>query len=121
MHDIGLIRDDPDAFDAALARRGQPARAAELIALDDRRRTTTTALQAAQTRRNEASKAIGKAKAQRDEATAQALMAEVATLKQDLPRLEAEEWEAAVTVGEAVAAIPNLPDADVPAGGAISV
>ncbi|MDB5717013.1 MAG: serine--tRNA ligase [Sphingomonas bacterium] len=116
MHDISLIRDDPAAFDAGLARRGQPPRAAALLAIDERRRATATALQVAQMRRNEASKAIGQAKAKRDDATAEALMAEVATLKQDMPLQEAEERAAAAALEEAIAAIPNLPAADVPEG-----
>jgi len=116
MHDIGLIRDDPAAFDTALARRNHPALAAELLALDERRRAMTTALQHAQTRRNEVSKAIGQAKAARDEATAQALMAEVATLKRDMPTMEEEERAAAAALESALAAIPNLPAADVPRG-----
>ena len=116
MHDIALIRDDPAAFDAGLARRGQPPLAAELITLADARRAATTALQASQTRRNEASKAIGQAKARRDEATAATLMAEVAALKQDLPALENAEREAGEALEQALAAIPNLPAADVPAG-----
>src|SRR4051794_43400 len=59
MHDIRLIRDDPAAFDAALTRRGAAPASGALLALDERRRAIATALQAAQGRRNEASKAIG--------------------------------------------------------------
>src|SRR3546814_7575061 len=68
--------DHPDAFDAALGRRGLEPRAADLIALDERHRAVITEVQAGQARRNEASKAIGAAKAQKDEATAQALRSE---------------------------------------------
>jgi seryl-tRNA synthetase len=116
MHDIRLIRDDPAAFDAGLARRGLSPRAAELIALDERRRAVVTELQTGQARRNEASKAIGAAKAKKDEATAQALMAEVAQLKERLPQLEAEEREADAALTAELAGIPNLPYADVPDG-----
>jgi seryl-tRNA synthetase len=111
-----LIRDEPDAFDAALARRGAAPTAASLLALDERRRTIATELQAAQARRNEASKAIGQAKAQKDEATASALMAEVAGLKEKMPALEAEAGEVEVALSAALAAIPNLPAPDVPDG-----
>ena len=90
MHDIRLIRDDPATFDAGLARRGLAPAAAALIALDERRRGAITQVQAGLARRNEASKAIGAAKAARDEAGAAALMAEVAAIKQALPVLEAE-------------------------------
>src|SRR4051812_48160714 len=116
MHDIRAIRTDPAAFDAGLARRGLPARANELIALDERRRALATEAQTAQARRNDASKSIGQAKAQGDEARAAALMAEVAELKTRLPALEAAESEALAALNEALAALPNLPAADVPDG-----
>ncbi|KQN27998.1 serine--tRNA ligase [Sphingomonas sp. Leaf34] len=117
MHDIRLIRDDPAAFDAALAKRGFAPQSAALVALDEQRRATIAESQTAQTRRNELSKAIGQAKAQKDEAKAQALMAEVASLKAALPALEAEEARLGDELGELLAAIPNLPAADVPEGG----
>jgi seryl-tRNA synthetase len=116
MHDIRLIRDEPAAFDAAMARRGAPAVADTLVALDRRRREVTTEAQTAQARRNEASKAIGAAKAQKDESTAAALMAEVATLKQRLPELEAEEARLGADLDAQLAALPNVPAADVPDG-----
>ena len=116
MHDIRAIRDNPEGFDAALARRGLDPMAADLVALDERRRLVITELQAGQARRNEASKAIGAAKAQKDEATAQSLMAEVARLKERLPALEAEEKALDEQLAARLAAIPNLPLADVPDG-----
>ncbi|GGE76648.1 serine--tRNA ligase [Sphingomonas prati] len=116
MHDIRLIRDDPATFDAGLARRGLPAQADTLVALDADRRQLQTALQTAQTRRNEASKAIGAAKAKRDEATAAALMEEVAALKQRMPEMDAEAAAIGTDLDSRLAAIPNLPAADVPAG-----
>jgi len=116
MHDIRLIRDDPAAFDAALVRRGAAAAADALLALDERRRAVATELQTAQTRRNEASKAIGQAKAQKDEATASALMAEVAALKERMPALETEGAEIDAQLTAALAALPNLAADDVPDG-----
>jgi len=116
MHDIRLIREDPAAFDAALARRGAPAAAAQLLALDERRRAITTALQTAQARRNEASKAIGQAKAQKDEAAAASLMAEVATIKEKMPALEAEGGKIDAELEAALATLPNLPADDAPTG-----
>jgi seryl-tRNA synthetase len=116
MHDIRSIRDDPEAFDRGLVRRGLEPLAAELLALDERHRALVTELQAGQARRNEASKAIGAAKAQKDEEKAQALMAEVSALKERLPALEAEEREIGETLEFRLAAIPNLPLADVPEG-----
>ncbi|RKE50256.1 MULTISPECIES: serine--tRNA ligase [unclassified Sphingomonas] len=117
MHDIRLIRDDPAAFDAALAKRGVAPQSASLVTLDEQRRATIADSQSAQTRRNELSKAIGQAKAQKDEAKAQALMAEVASLKEALPALEADEARLGSELQAMLAAIPNLPAADVPEGG----
>ena len=117
MHDIRLIRDDPAAFDAALAKRGVAPQSASLVTLDEQRRATIADSQTAQTRRNELSKAIGQAKAQKDEAKAQALMAEVASLKEALPTLEADEARLGSELQAMLAAIPNLPAADVPKGG----
>jgi seryl-tRNA synthetase len=116
MHDIRLIRAEPDAFDAALARRGVAPQSATLVALDERRRAIVTELQDGQSRRNEASKAIGAAKGKGDHAAADALMAEVAGLKERLPALEAEEREVSAELDAALAAIPNLPADDVPDG-----
>ncbi|CAN5399716.1 serine--tRNA ligase [soil metagenome] len=114
MHDIRLIRDDPAAFDTALARRGLKPLSAGLLALDEKRRGLLTEAQTAQARRNEASKAIGAVKARRDDPTE--LMAEVAALKERLPAIAAEEKAASDALTSALAAIPNLPLADVPAG-----
>jgi seryl-tRNA synthetase len=117
MHDIRLIRDDPAAFDAALAKRGVAPQSASLVTLDEQRRATIAESQTAQTRRNELSKAIGQAKAQKDEAKAQALMAEVASLKEALPALEAEEARLSGELQAMLSAIPNLSATDVPEGG----
>lgn len=116
MHDIRTIRDNPAGFDAGLARRGLAPISAELLALDERRRAAATALQAALARRNEASKAIGAAKAQKREEDAQALLAEVAALKEQIPALEEEERTTDKALMDALAGIPNLPAADVPEG-----
>ena len=116
MHDIRLIRDDPQAFDAALSRRGLAPQSAALIALDEARRSTIARAQDAQTRRNALSKEIGQAKAAKDDARAQALMAEVADLKAALPTLEADETRLGAELDAAIAALPNLPAPDVPEG-----
>ena len=116
MHDIRVIRDDPAAFDAALAKRGITGQSGVLIALDDERRAAIARAQAAQTRRNELSKGIGQAKAAKDEARASELMTEVAELKAALPDLEAAELGAGAAYDAVNAGIANLPAADVPAG-----
>ena len=116
MHDLRTIRDDPAGFDAALARRGVAPASAAVLALDERRRAAATRMQEAQGRRNEASKAIGKAISEGDAAIAEALKAEVAQLKQDLPALEEEERKLAAELDALIAALPNLPAGDVPEG-----
>jgi seryl-tRNA synthetase len=116
MHDIRTIRENPAGFDAALARRGLEPLSALIGEEDARWRAVSTALQEGLARRNEASKAIGAAMGKGDTATAEALKAEVATLKTRLPELEAEEKALAEAVQTRLAAIPNLPAADVPEG-----
>ncbi len=117
MHDIRLIRENPEAFDAGLARRGLTPMAKGLIALDEERRAVTTQVQIAQSRRNEASKLIGAAMGKGDKDAAEALKAEVAALKDEMPALEARADELAKHLKEALEIIPNLPGADVPDGG----
>lgn len=116
MHDIRFIRDNPEDFDAALARRGLEPLSAELLALDTRIRAIKTQVQQNQARRNEASKAIGQAMAAKDVAKADALKAEVAALKEAAPAQEAEEREVSETLQAKLSAIPNLPADDVPQG-----
>ncbi|KPQ32004.1 MAG: seryl-tRNA synthetase SerS [Porphyrobacter sp. HL-46] len=116
MHDIRLIRENPAGFDAALARRGAQPLAKALIALDEERRALTTQVQVAQSRRNEASKLIGAAMAKGDKDTAEALKAEVAALKDEMPALEARANEVAAKLKAALEIIPNLPADDVPDG-----
>ena len=117
MFDIKWIRDNPEAFDAGLRRRGLAPQAAALIALDDKRRATLATLQEAQSRRNAASKEIGKAKGAKDEATASRLMAEVAELKETIAKGEDDERKLDAEMKAALEVIPNLPLADVPDGG----
>ena len=116
MHDIKLIRDNPEAFDAGLARRGVEPQAATILALDSARRGVATRMQEAQSRRNEASKAIGAAMGRGDKDEAERLKAEVATLKDTLPQLEADERDLTAQLQDELARWPNLPDAAVPDG-----
>lgn len=116
MHDIRLIRENPEAFDAGLARRGLDPLAGMLIAIDEERRAATTAVQVAQSRRNEASKLIGAAMAKGDKDAAEAIKAEVAALKDQMPALEARADELAAKLKGLLEVIPNLPGADVPHG-----
>ena len=116
MHDIRQIRDNPAAFDAALARRGVEPVSAAILALDTRRRAVATQMQEAQSRRNDASKAIGAAMGRGDKDEAERLKAEVAALKDTLPALEAEDRELLAQLNDELARHPNLPDAAVPDG-----
>ncbi len=116
MHDIRAIRENPDAFDRDLERRGLAPLSAELIALDDARKAATSAAQANQERRNALAKEIGGAKKAKDEARAAELMSEVARLKEEGPALEAAQAEAGKVLDERLAAIPNRPKPDVPEG-----
>jgi seryl-tRNA synthetase len=116
VFDIKWIRDHAAALDAGLNSRGLAPLSQSLIALDEERRGIVTKLQEAQARRNAASKDIGKAKASKDEAKAQGLMAEVATLKQSIQDGEAAEKEIEAKLRAALEVIPNLPLAEVPVG-----
>ncbi|QUS40126.1 serine--tRNA ligase [Tardiphaga alba] len=116
MHDIKSIRDNPEAFDAALKRRGLAAMSSSLLAIDEARRTAILASEQAQARRNAASKEIGEAKKTKDEARANALMAEVAELKTTMPEMEAAVKAAEDQLRTELAGIPNLPLDDVPEG-----
>ncbi len=116
MHDIRWIRDNPEAFDAGLKKRGLAPLAAALLARDETLRAVKTKLQDAQGRRNAASKAIGAAKKDKDETKAQSLMAEVAALKETLAAGEDDERRLQKELDDALAVIPNLPRDDVPEG-----
>jgi seryl-tRNA synthetase len=116
MFDIKALRDDPQAFDQALSRRGLLPVSSELMALDEQRRAVVTRLQEAQSRRNAVSKDVGKAKAAKDEATAATLMQEVADLKEAIATGEAEERRLDGELNARLSVIPNLPRADVPEG-----
>ena len=116
MHDLRAIRENPEVFDAGLAARGLESLAGHVLALDERRRAVATRMQEAQARRNEASKAIGAAMGKGDKETAEALKAEVAKIKTDLPALEEEDRALCEELDGLLAITPNLPAADVPQG-----
>jgi len=114
MHDIALIRSDPAGFDAGLARRGLAPTSAHALQLDARRRAVQTELQTLQQRRNEASRAIGQARAKDLDTTA--LEDEVASIKGRMPELELEARTFGDELQALLAMLPNLPAADVPDG-----
>jgi seryl-tRNA synthetase len=116
MLDIKLVRDNPQALDAGLAKRGLEPLSARLLALDEARRRHIADLQAAQERRNAASKEVGQAKAAGDASRAQALIAEVSRLKNLIPAGEEHVRELDQQLHNLLAGLPNLPAEEVPIG-----
>jgi len=116
MHDIRAIRDTPDAFDAALARRGLSAQSPAILALDEARRACILAAETAQADRNAASKLVGAAKAKGDEAEFERLRALVAEKKDEIARLEEDAKAKDEELRSLLSALPNLPAADIPDG-----
>src|SRR5580693_1419692 len=122
MHDIRFIREHPDLFDRALRRRnlGEEEKkefsSQNIDSVDGHRRAIIRTLESWQARRNAASKAIGQAKAKKDETKVQELMAGVAEAKASIANLEHEEKEANEKLERLLERIPNLPADDVPDG-----
>jgi seryl-tRNA synthetase len=116
MLDIKWIRDNAEALDAALAKRGAEPLSAALISLDEKRRSLVQSLQDMQSRRNAASKEIGAAMAQKNNDLAEKLKAEVAEFKTTMPALEEENRLTDAALIEALSSIPNIPLDDVPVG-----
>lgn len=116
MLDIKWIRDNADALDAALAKRGASPLARTLIDLDEKRRSVIQTAQDMQSRRNAASKEIGAAMASKNAELAEKLKAEVSAIKDQLPTAEEEERQVTAELNDALARIPNIPLDDVPVG-----
>ena len=116
MLDIRWIRENPEEFDQALAKRGMAGLSSEILALDKSWRDCVSQLQEAQTQRNSLSKDIGKAKASGDNETADALISRVAELKVQIQNGEEEEREKSSRLHNQLAEIPNIPLDDVPEG-----
>lgn len=116
MHDIRFIRENPDAFDAAMKKRGRGPEASRLLALDTARREATARLQEIETERNAKSKLIGQAKAKGDDALFNQLRAEVDALKGEMEAADAAQKSADEALRLELASLPNLPMDDVPEG-----
>lgn len=114
MHDLKFIRDNPENFDTAMEKRGLDAQSAVILDLDVKRRDAQTRMQQMQSRRNEASKEIGKIKGQGGDAAS--LIEEVQNLKDGLAAAEAEERDCADRLDGLLEGLPNLPFDDVPVG-----
>ena len=116
MHDIKAIRENPDAFDAAMARRGLSNVSSEVLALDASRRAKIAASEDAKAEQNKASKEVGAAKARGDEAEFERLRALVAEKKAEIARLNEEAKDEDARLTDMLARIPNAPADDVPEG-----
>ena len=116
MHDIRAIRENPEAFDAALARRGDAPASAALLALDEARRAKISAAETAQADQNKASKEVGAAKAAGNDAEFERLRALVGEKKAEVAAMQAEAKELDAQLTEKLAWIANLPAEDVPDG-----
>ena len=119
MHDIRAIRENPQAYAAALSRRPTVDGASEIaaiMALDEKVRAAILRKQEAEQARNAKSKEIGKAKASKDEVLAQTLMADVAAAKQTIEDAGKEEAAATAARDDLLARLPNVPLEDVPQG-----
>jgi seryl-tRNA synthetase len=116
MHDIRAIRDNPAAFDAALARRCLSGLSAEILALDEARRTAIRQAEEAKAEINSLSKDAGAAKAQGDEAAFQALRGRVADRKAAADAFAAQAAALDIQLRDTLLSIPNLPHPDVPDG-----
>ncbi len=116
MHDIRAIRETPDAFDAALARRGMAPVSPQILALDEARRTRIHAAETAQAEQNRASKEAGAAKGRGDEAEFERLRALVSAKKDEMAAMQAEAKTLDTQLTDLLMALPNLPFDDVPDG-----
>ncbi|MCJ8335339.1 MAG: serine--tRNA ligase, partial [Epibacterium sp.] len=116
MHDIRAIRENPAAFDAALARRGDAALSSSVLALDEQRRAKIQAAEEAQAEQNRAAKSIGVAKAKGDDAEFQRLRAAVAEKKAEVAAMQIEAKDLDAKLTDMLARIPNAPADDVPEG-----
>ncbi len=116
MIDIRAFRADPDAIDAALARRGHPPAAADTLLLDSQRRHSIERLESLLAERNRLSKAAGKARASGDLATFEALREKAQDLRQEHETLQVQAREAEEALRKVLMALPNPPYADVPDG-----
>ena len=116
MHDIRAIRENPAAFDAALARRGVSDASSGLLKIDGDRRAAILAAETAQAEQNKASKEVGAAKGRGDEAEFERLRALVAEKKAEVAEMNARAKELDEALTDALARLPNLPHDDIPDG-----
>lgn len=116
MHDIRAIRENPEAFDAALKRRGLDAMSPSVLALDGERRAKIAAAETAQAEQNKASKEAGAAKGRGDEAEFARLRGVVTEQKAAVAQMQAEAGELDAKLRDLLLGLPNLPLDTIPDG-----
>ncbi|UWQ13507.1 serine--tRNA ligase [Aliiroseovarius sp. M344] len=116
MHDIRMIRDNPEAFDAGMARRGLSPLSGEILALDEARRASILAAETAQADANKAAKSVGAAKASGDEAEFERLRALVGDKKAEIGKLNDEAKALDTKLSDLLMGLPNIPGDDIPDG-----
>ncbi len=113
MHDIKFIRENPEAFDMAMAKRGIGPVSAKLLEADELRREIITKTQEQLRIINELSKEAGEAKAKGDEKQFEYLRKFITEAKKELAESEINEEE---DIREMLILAPNIPMDDVPLG-----
>ncbi len=116
MHDIRAIRENPAAFDAAMARRGISSASSEILAIDEARRAAIQEVETLKAEANAAARQIGAAKASGDDETFERLRAEVAAGKAKVAELEERAKDKDAELRDLLMSLPNLPYDDVPDG-----
>ena len=114
MHDIRAIRENPEGFDASLARRGISGLSSEILAIDASRRAKIGAAETAQAEQNKASKSVGAAKAKGDDAEFERLRALVSEKKAEIAKLNDEAKAEDARLYDLLIGVPNLPFEDTP-------
>ena len=116
MHDIKYIRENPEVFDKALSLRGISKMSAQILSLDEERRSAILAAETATAEQNKAAKEIGKAKSSNDETAFNTLRDLVASKKKEVTSLASQAKELDQELTDLLMTIPNIPLSDVPAG-----
>ena len=120
MHDIRAIRENRDAFDAALSRRGgeysNGNAFAKAIALDTGRRAAISKAEEAASERKRLSKEAGDARARRDMEVFEELRRQANARKEDDDRFRRIASERDKELTDYLLTLPNIPDDDVPVG-----
>ena len=116
MHDIRAIRENPEAFDAAMARRGVSRASVAILAVDESRRAAIHLAEQAKAHLNGLSKQAGAAKASGDETAFENIRAGIAERKNQIAELNAQAKDEDARLTEMLMGLPNRPMEDIPDG-----